>query len=70
MATAPRNFNTTSHYIVTVGHSRVHVDCGDQREAIRLARQKLATEMPRLWDVIHQMDETRFRVESDAIEGE
>jgi hypothetical protein len=49
---------------VTLGHMSVLVQAGDVPQAVQQARQKLCSEMPRLWDVITTMEETRFRVET------
>ena len=48
---------------VQVGHAEVQVRCRSHGEAIRLAREQLRLEMPRLWDVIDQLDDSRFQVE-------
>lgn len=50
-------------YVVTVGHAKITVSSCCQHEAIRLARRELSREMPRLWDVIHRLEEHRFRVD-------
>ena len=49
-------------YEVTVGHMQVTVRGSTQQEAIQQARTKLCHEMPRLWDVIHGLAESRFSV--------
>ncbi len=49
-------------YDVTVGHMHVRVRGANPQEAIQLARQQLCQEMPRLWDVIHGLQEDRFQV--------
>ena len=54
-------------YQITVGHSRVFVWSATRQQAIQEARIKLSLEMPRLYDVIHAMDESRFVVKSDEI---
>lgn len=51
-------------YRVAVGHSEVEVQAKTPREAIRLARRKLAEELPRFYDVISTMEETRFNVDA------
>ena len=50
-------------YHVAVGHAETTVRCRTPIDAIRLARRRLSEEMPRLWDVIHRIDEREFRVD-------
>jgi len=50
-------------YQVSVGHAEVTVVCEGKKEAIRLARKKLGLEMPRLYDVIHRIEDSLFRVD-------
>ena len=52
----------TRRYLIELGHARVHVESSSPKEAIREARRQLCADMPRLWDVIQGMDESRFRV--------
>ena len=54
--------NPSKKYEVTVGHARVTFECGDQRQVIPEARRLLSLEMPRLWDMIQTMAESRFQV--------
>jgi len=49
-------------YQVRVGHSEVHVEADSQEDAIRRARQELKKEMPRLYDVLHRMEDAQFLV--------
>ena len=49
-------------YQIELGHACVQVESISRDEAIREARRRLCVDMPRLWDVIHGMDESRFRV--------
>ena len=49
-------------YDVTLGHSRVHVLGYSREDAIREARLVLASQHPRLYDVINTMDAGRFDV--------
>lgn len=49
-------------YEVRVGFMRVEVRGVNQAEAIRNARQKLCAELPRMWDVIHALADSRFEV--------
>ena len=53
----------TRRYVVRVGHFSVTVDCGSSQQAVREARRRLEVEMPRLWDVIAQLEPSRFRVQ-------
>ena len=47
---------------VKVGHMRVVVRGTTQDEAISNARMQLCRDMPRMWDVIHGLDASRFDV--------
>ena len=47
---------------VDVGHSSVTVRCQHAELAIPEARRKLAMEVPRLWSLIQQLEEERFKV--------
>jgi len=49
-------------YRVKLGHSEVSVECGSKEEAIRLARTKLSSDLPRLYDVIHGAEDEQFEV--------
>ena len=49
-------------YEVRVGHMRVIVQSGSRQDAIEQARRQLSRELPRMWDVIHDLDENRFEV--------
>lgn len=60
------NESVSSDYRVKVGHSVVHVRCGSVDEAIALARRLLSQEMPRFYDVIRNLDSTRFEVQRAA----
>ena len=53
----------TQRYQVRLGHSTVIVQATSSTEAIRLARKQLSDEMPRLWDVIHRLEDQQFRVD-------
>ena len=53
-------------YRVRVGHWEVRVKAGDAGEAIHVARRHLASELPRLYDVIRSLTVTRFQVEAAA----
>lgn len=53
----------TTRYQVRVGHATVIVDAVSEIDAIRMARKKLSHEMPRLWDVIHRLDDRQFCVD-------
>lgn len=47
-------------YEVRVGHHCVVVRGAERSDALQVARQLLANELPRLWDVIHALDDDRF----------
>lgn len=47
---------------VKVGHMSVVVRGATQDEAISNARTKLSRDMPRMWDIIHGLDKSRFDV--------
>ena len=49
-------------YAVSIGHTRVVVDSASPQEAIKKARLRLGVELPRLYDVIHSLDDARFTV--------
>ena len=49
-------------YRVKLGQSAVSVECGSKEEAIRLARTKLSSDLPRLYDVIHSAEDKQFEV--------
>ena len=49
-------------YRVRVGHAEVIVKARSSEEAIVSARQKLALEMPLLYDIIRTLDANRFNV--------
>lgn len=53
-------------YRVRVGHHEFHVKARDTAEAMELARSLLARELPRLYDVIQSLTESRFQVEHAA----
>ena len=53
------------HYSVSVGFARVRVMARTTMEAIEAARTRLASEMPRLWDVIQGLEPRRFQVTLD-----
>jgi hypothetical protein len=54
------------HFVVRVGHWEVRVRARDADEAIQIARQQMARELPRLYDVIRAMTAARFCVEAAA----
>jgi hypothetical protein len=54
------------HFVVKVGHWEVRVRARDADEAVRIARQQVARELPRLYDVIRAMAAARFCVEAAA----
>ena len=51
-------------FFVKVGLTTVIVPGDSREDAIRQARRKLCREMPRMWDVIQSLDESRFQVKS------
>ena len=53
-------------FFVRVGHARVRVRGSNVADAIRQARRQLALELPRMWDVIHALDESQFEVAPDV----
>ena len=53
-------------FLVRVGHWQVRLKARDGEEAIRLARLQMARELPRLYDVIRELTESRFQVEAAA----
>lgn len=59
----PDSSSRKRKYQVRVGHAQTTVVCNTVEEAIRLARKRMSVEMPRLWDVIHRIDDKEFRVD-------
>ncbi len=53
-------------YRVRVGHHEFRVIARDAAEAVELTRRLLVRELPRLYDVIHNLSKTRFEVENAA----
>ena len=51
-----------TRYRVSVGHASVTVDGCSPAEAIRVARIRLSLDLPRLYDVIHSLEDDRFEV--------
>lgn len=47
---------------VKVGHLSVVVRGTSQDEAITNARMKLSRDMPRMWDIIHGLESSKFDV--------
>lgn len=66
MISQNREFPTTTSYQVRVGHSKITVRGANHSEAIQEARRRLCLEMPRMWDVIQALDDTRFLVEDSG----
>ena len=62
----PEETYEVKSYVVRLGHNSVHVDASSDADAILQARQRLAADLPRMWDVIHGLDDSRFRV---SLEG-
>jgi len=61
MEDAKRNL-PLKNFRVDVGHSSVTVRCQRAEQAIPEARRKLAMEVPRMWDLIQQLEDERFNV--------
>lgn len=59
----PNSSSRKREYHVRVGHAQTTVVCCTVDEAIRLARKRLSEDMPRLWDVIHKINDKEFRVD-------
>ena len=53
-------------YRVKVGHAEVIVKAASAEEAIAFARRQLALEMPRFYDIIRGLDNTKFEVRQAA----
>jgi hypothetical protein len=49
-------------YRVRVGHFEIIVKATSSEEAIAFARRQLALDMPRFYDIIRGLDQTRFEV--------
>ncbi len=47
---------------VQVGHTTLSVNGGSREEVLHEARRQLCQEMPRMWDVIQLLDDSRFQV--------
>ena len=56
------NEKRTIRFCVRIGHHAVVVEAPSPHEAICEARRLLCVEMPRLWDVIHHLEDSRFEV--------
>jgi hypothetical protein len=57
---------TIISYRVRVGHHEFRVKARDAAEAVLLARRQLARELPRLYDLIRGLEESRFQVDHAA----
>jgi hypothetical protein len=53
-------------YRVRVCHHEFRVRARDAAEAVALARRQLARELPRMYDMIRALAESRFQVEHAA----
>jgi hypothetical protein len=60
------NHQTPKVFLVRVGHWEVRLKARDGEEAVRLARLQMARDLPRLYDVIRELTESRFQVEAAA----
>jgi hypothetical protein len=62
----PPEFSASTNELITyrvqVGHTATTVQGRSREEAIREARRKLCQEMPRMWDMIHKLEDSRFEV--------
>lgn len=47
---------------VSVGHEQFVVRGTDRADALREARRRLCLELPRMWDVIEGLDDSRFEI--------
>lgn len=47
---------------VEVGHHKVTVEAASEAEALRIARRQLGADLPRLWDMIYDMQDTDFDI--------
>jgi hypothetical protein len=54
--------NDPTTYRVQVGHATATVQGHTVEEAIHEARRVFCEDMPRLWDAIHGLDNSRFTV--------
>jgi hypothetical protein len=58
------------NYRVRTGLIDLEVEAHSRCEAIAVAREQLCLDLPRLWDLIHELSDDRFQVElSDACEA-
>jgi hypothetical protein len=51
-------------FLVRVGHWEVRVRAADAETAVETARRQIASDLPRLYDVIRGLATTRFQVEA------
>ncbi|MCP4190358.1 MAG: hypothetical protein GY768_07000 [Planctomycetaceae bacterium] len=51
-----------ARYRVSLGHASVTVDGFSPAEALHAARIRLSLDLPRLYDVIHSLEDGRFEV--------
>jgi hypothetical protein len=58
----PKPLIPLTDYRVSIGHAVVHVRVDSRESAIREARRRLCLEMPRMWDVIERLADSRFDV--------
>ncbi len=52
----------SARYQVALGHARTEVSAPNPAQAIALARAAFCAEYPRLWDMIHAAEASRFEV--------
>ncbi len=60
----------SGQFAVSVGHTRVVVDSASPADAIKQARLRLGVELPRLYDVIHSLDDAQFTVVPLTVQDE
>ena len=49
-----------TNFRVQIGHTTITVRCQTREDALLEARRQLCMEMPRMWDVIQKLDDSRF----------
>ena len=53
-------------FSVQLGVTRTIVKCEHLADVIRLARRQLCHDLPRMWDVIHGAEDSKFLVEEQS----
>ena len=62
MITQRHDYHNGNRYSVQVGFASVTVEGQTHSDAIQAARRQLCLEMPRMWDVIQNLEDDRFQV--------